>query len=230
MTDSKRDDLTLCLLMILFMFTLFTACFTDKDIDAANKTIEYLLSEQEASKAQIEELTTKTTEQEERILRLERLSETQINRLNYHSSELSRLTEDTSVRYNDLLREVNSFESAVEDLTPSQIILPTTWTGSRLTRSSGVNYGASGRETYYNLDMSGVVATMRRLGYSESQYPYWIREDGCKMLGNYIMVAANLRIRPRGTILETSLGWAIVCDTGGFVKQYPYGLDIATNW
>lgn len=167
---------------------------------------------------------------DERISELEKSDKTLINRLNYQISELTTLRADTNIRFKDVIREVNSFETAVENLTPSQIKLPTTWRGSKLTKSSGVNYGASGRETYYNLDMSGVVATMRRLGYSESSYPYWIREDGCKMLGNYIIVAANLRIRPRGTILETSLGWAIVCDTGGFVKQYPYGLDIATNW
>ena len=71
---------------------------------------------------------------------------------------------------------------------------------------------------------------MRRLGYSEAEYPYWVRSDGCKMLGPYIMVAANLKIRPRGTILECSLGQAIVCDTGGFVKNFPKGLDIAVDW
>lgn len=227
---SKKDDLYLWLILFLFILTLFTAYFADREIDALNKTIDYLISEQEASETQIEELRIITAEQAERISDLERLSQTQINRINYQSSELRSLRTDTSVMINDTIREVNSFESAVEDLTPRQISLPTTWTGSRLTRSSGVCYGPSGRETYYNLDMSGVVANMRRLGYSESEYPYWIRDDGCKMLGNYIIVAANLRIRPKGTILETSLGWAIVCDTGGFVKSYPYGLDIATNW
>ena len=99
-----------------------------------------------------------------------------------------------------------------------------------LTRTGGVFDGPSGRETYYNLPMKLVVKYMRRLGYSEEEYPYWIREDGCKMLGPYIMVAANLKIRPKGTILETSLGTAIVCDTGGFVKKYPKGIDIAVDW
>ena len=71
---------------------------------------------------------------------------------------------------------------------------------------------------------------MRKLGYSEKDYPYWVRDDGAKMLGNYVMVAANWKIRPRGTILKTSLGSAIVVDTGEFVKDYPKGVDIATNW
>ena len=101
---------------------------------------------------------------------------------------------------------------------------------SRLTAYAGVYQGPSGRETYYNLNMSLVVSYMRNLGYSEEEYPYWVREDGCKMLGNYIIVAANLSTRPEGTILETSLGTAIVCDTGSFVNTYPNGIDIAVNW
>jgi 3D (Asp-Asp-Asp) domain-containing protein len=71
---------------------------------------------------------------------------------------------------------------------------------------------------------------MRSLGYSAEEYPYWVRSDGCKMLGNYIMVAANLSIRPKGTIVQTSLGAGIVCDTGGFASSNAYQLDIATNW
>ena len=50
------------------------------------------------------------------------------------------------------------------------------------------------------------------------------------MLGNYIMVAANLSRHPRGSIVKTSLGLAIVCDTGGFASRNPTQIDIATNW
>ena len=103
-------------------------------------------------------------------------------------------------------------------------------TSGGLTKSAGVYNGPSGKETYYNLNMSGVVSIMRSMGYSEEEYPYWVREDGCKMLGDYIMVAANFSIRPRGTIVETSLGQGIVCDTGGFASYNTTQLDIATNW
>ena len=111
-------------------------------------------------------------------------------------------------------------------------VAPTTtkWSGDVLSKSKGVVYGPSGKETYYNLDMSGVINIMRRAGYSEADYPYWIREDGVKMLGNYVMVAANYNTRPRGTILESSLGTAIVCDTGGFAHSNPTQLDIAVTW
>ena len=78
--------------------------------------------------------------------------------------------------------------------------------------------------------MNGVVSKMRRLGYSEEEYPYWVREDGVKMLGDYVMVAASYDIRPVGTILESSLGMAIVCDTGTFANSNPTQLDIAVSW
>lgn len=97
-----------------------------------------------------------------------------------------------------------------------------------LTRQSGVFYGPSGKETYYNLNMSGVISIMRSMGNNDE---YWIREDGCKMLGNYIMVAADLSVHPRGSLVPTSLGMGIVCDTGGFVSNGSgVALDIATAW
>lgn len=104
------------------------------------------------------------------------------------------------------------------------------WTGDVLSKSKGAIYGPSGKETYYNLDMSRVVRAMRYAGYSEEEYPYWVREDGVKMLGSYVMVAANYEIRPKGTIIQSSLGYAIVCDTGGFARNNPTQLDIAVSW
>lgn len=101
------------------------------------------------------------------------------------------------------------------------------YNGGRLSRSSGTASGPNGKETYYNLNMSGVVRTMRGMGNTDA---YWERKDGCKMLGNYIMVAANLSRHPRGSIVKTSLGLAIVCDTGGFASRNPTQIDIATNW
>lgn len=102
-----------------------------------------------------------------------------------------------------------------------------TWNGSRLTAGSGVNYGPSGKETYYNLDMTGVIYMMRCLGNTDE---YWVRSDGCKMLGNYIMIAANLSVHPRGSLVQTSLGTGIVCDTGSFAEEDPNQIDIAVTW
>ena len=101
------------------------------------------------------------------------------------------------------------------------------WKGPVLSKSRGTITGPSGKETYYNLNMSGVVRIMRRMGNTDE---YWVRDDGVKMLGDYVMVAANLNIRPRGSLIETSLGTGIVCDTGGFASRNPTQLDIAVTW
>lgn len=102
-----------------------------------------------------------------------------------------------------------------------------TWNGPKLTPSAGVNYGPSGKETYYNLPMNGVISIMRSMGNNAQ---YWVRADGVKMLGDYVMVAAHLGLRPRGSLVPTSLGMGIVCDTGGFANGNPTQLDIATAW
>lgn len=101
------------------------------------------------------------------------------------------------------------------------------WGGARLSASAGVNMGPSGKETYYNLPMQGVVNIMRGMGNND---PYWVRDDGVKMLGDYVMIAAHLGIRPRGSLVPTSLGMGIVCDTGGFASGNPTQIDIATAW
>lgn len=99
-----------------------------------------------------------------------------------------------------------------------------------LTRSKGVFDGPSGREKWYNLPMSGVVEIMRSKGYDEIYYPYWIREDGVKMLGDYVMIAANTELRPKGSILETSLGKGIVCDHCAEAMTDYTLIDIAVDW
>ena len=109
-------------------------------------------------------------------------------------------------------------------------VIETSYSGSKLTRSRGSIQGPSGKETYYNLNMNGVVSIMRRMGFSESEYPYNVRADGVKCLGPYVMVAAHLGKRPRGSKVQTSLGTGIVCDTGGFASSNPTQIDVATAW
>lgn len=99
-----------------------------------------------------------------------------------------------------------------------------------INKRDGVYNGPSGFETYYNLPMQGVVKIMRNMGFDEQNWPYWERNDGCKMLGDYIMVAADFDIRPRGSIVETSKGKGIVCDTGDFIYINHTQLDIAVTW
>ena len=101
------------------------------------------------------------------------------------------------------------------------------WTGPKLTKQNGVNYGPSGKETYYNLPMGGVVRIMRNMGFSEAEYPYWVREDGVKMLGDYVIAAGNLKHWPRGSVVPSSLGDTLICDTGYLGWNQ---LDIAVVW
>ena len=100
---------------------------------------------------------------------------------------------------------------------------------NQLTAHGGVCYNDYDyKETYYNLPMERVVSIMREKGYSEKDYPYWIREDGIKMFGGFVMVAADLNQHPKGDIVNTSLGLGIVVDTGSAIKGNK--IDIATSW
>lgn len=87
--------------------------------------------------------------------------------------------------------------------------------------------GPSGEETYYNRNMNKVVDNMHDMGI-EGEYS--VRDDGVKMLGEYILVAANLDVHPRGSLVETSLGTGIVADTGEFANNNPTQIDIAVTW
>lgn len=101
------------------------------------------------------------------------------------------------------------------------------WDGTVLNAWRGTIIGPSGKETYYNLPMGGVISLMQSAGYS---YNYWVREDGVKMYGDYVMAACSFDIRPRGSIVETSLGTAICADTGTFAYTNPTQVDIAVDW
>ena len=144
--------------------------------------------------------------------------------------EIDILTTDIQNMQDELIsakEELNAIKQQSVEIVEEETYTYTIPQNDCLTPSKGVHYGVSGKETYYNLDMSGVISIMRSMGNND---PYWIREDGVKMLGNYVMIAANLNIRPRGSLVETSLGTGIVCDTGGFAEKDQTQIDIAVNW
>lgn len=117
-----------------------------------------------------------------------------------------------------------------EAVTEDQIVYE--WDGPKLAPGIGTVYGPTGKETYYNQDMTTLISWARDAGFDAETYPYWIREDGCKMLGKYIMCAANLNHFPRYSLVESSLGTCIVVDTGDFI-YYDEGwnwLDLAVVW
>ncbi len=80
------------------------------------------------------------------------------------------------------------------------------------------------QETYYDLNMSGVMGFCGKSGYS-------VRQDGVKIDDEgYVIVAANLSRYPRCSVVETSLGLGRVYDTGTFATTNPEQFDLATDW
>lgn len=90
------------------------------------------------------------------------------------------------------------------------------------TKSDGVT--VLRQETFYDLNMSKVMSYCGGGSYS-------VRADGAKVdQDGYILVAANLAMYPRCSIVETSLGAGKVYDTGGFAVDNPEQFDLATDW
>ena len=96
----------------------------------------------------------------------------------------------------------------------------------KLTRSLGRVDGVSEVETWYNLPMDLVIENMRKRGYSEADYLFYIRNDGVKMFGDFVIVAADLNKYPRGSVVYTTLGQGMVLDTGEDLDVF----DIAVIW
>jgi len=96
---------------------------------------------------------------------------------------------------------------------------------NRYTTSTGI----ARVETYYNLNMTGVMSIKQR--ECGGTTTVLIRADGVKTDDEgFVIVAADLRRYPRCSIVETSLGPGKVYDTGSFAHGNPEQFDIATNW
>ncbi len=160
------------------------------------------------------------------------------------STEKSDNNSESDATLVDEVVAATDFES-VEKLTPGVIIegypceglvIPFAATEDydrtqpHLTKQSGIFYGPSGKETYYNLPMGNVINYMRSLGYTTEEYPYWVRDDGAKMLGSYVMIAANTYAYPKGTVMDTSLGKGLVCDKCVAAIYGDVSVDIAVTW
>ena len=165
------------------------------------------------------------------IVLKETASETDAKINKYNNTLINKI--DTEIdNYIADMNEIAEIEELEEDIvTQNNTYVNTTYTQPTgdgvLTASKGVNYYGNQKETYYNLNMDGVISIAQLQGIEGE---YWVREDGCKMYGDYIIVAANLDIHPRGSLVETSLGTGIVLDTGGFAVSDPNQVDIATEW
>ena len=165
------------------------------------------------------------------IVLKETASETDAKINKYNNTLIDKI--DTEIdNYIADMNEIAEIEELEEDIVnQNNTYVNTTYTQPTgdgvLTASKGVNYYGNQKETYYNLNMDGVISIAQSQGIEGE---YWIREDGCKMYGDYIIVAANLDTHPRGSLVETSLGTGIVLDTGSFAESNPHHIDIATDW
>jgi hypothetical protein len=116
-------------------------------------------------------------------------------------------------------------EVVVEEILTEDIETPY----SVLNKRMGVNYFNGQKETYYNLRMTGVIRLLDDMGIPHGEY--WIRDDGAKMLGDYIMIATDTNRIPKGTIWETSLGTGMIVDHCSGSESYPgVWIDVAVNW
>lgn len=150
-------------------------------------------------------------------------------------NDLEKNIEDLTFTIDDIIAEADEEKEAEEVVqvtqstqysTPTYTSTYTTPTDG-LTPRGGVNYCGDQKETYYNLNMNNVVNNAHNAGIEGE---YWVREDGVKMLGDKVIVAANQDVYPYGSTVETSLGEGIVLDTGGFAADNPTQVDIATDW
>lgn len=186
-------------------------------------------TEAEQAKNDNRKLMSESIELEKKIQEIEKEKADLQAKLDTREKQLAKAKSEleTKAMAQEKARQSENRTSAAYDVKRSYKPIKYTWNGSKLTKSGGVNYGPSGKETYYNLPMGGVISIMRGMGNHDK---YWIRSDGCKMLGKYIIVAANLKVHPRGSHVRTSLGMAVVCDTGSFASSNPHQLDLAVDW
>ena len=79
-------------------------------------------------------------------------------------------------------------------------------------------------ETWYDLPMQKVVQRAQNMGIP---CEYWVRVDGVKMFGPWVIVAAHPS-KIRYTRVQTSLGEGIILDTHEMPNEEL--IDIATEW
>lgn len=187
--------------------------------------LEKTISDEQKELNNIKEAVKKEKERIEEKERLEKIQkEKELAEKAKAEQEQARIAQEQARIAQEQARVAQEVSTTTTTATSNASSIPT---GAKLTPSAGVFQGPSGKETYYNLPMQGVVSIAKSMGIAGD---YWVRGDGVKMYGDYVIVAANLNIRPRGSLVPTSLGMGIVLDTGGFASSNPTQLDIATNW
>lgn len=209
--DNRRLDFLYIIfatyLILISMYVSLSSEQYDKTVDRIIY-IEEKIAELDKKIVEINEIAVSTDEKINEVN--ETLIDTIDKQIEKHSNEIE--IEEVSIISNNVI-DTPSYDIPIEE--------------GVLTPSKGVNWFEGHKETYYNLNMSKVVENAHNNGIDGE---YWVRDDGCKMLGDYIMVAAGYSVHPYGSIVGTSLGTGIVVDTGGFASSDPYLIDIAVDW
>lgn len=157
----------------------------------------------------------------------------QIDGLNNNFDRLQKDIETQIKEINERIDEVEQARIEKEAAEENQAVITASYTPeytaptSGLTPSGGINNFNGHTESYYNLPMDGVIQQARNFGIEGE---YWVRDDGVKMYGDYVICACNRDIYPLGSLVETSFGTGISLDTGSFVAWNPTNVDIGVSW
>lgn len=216
----KSRDIAIIFIVIGLMLTAFAGIRTNIQLSKIDKKIDNVASETDATAERLDSL--------EEDFKTYRTGTKEI---------IDSICEQLKIHKEDMQNEIERIDDDVEQVkiskankrktyaTATRTVYPSNTDG--LTKQAGVNYYGEQKETYYNLNMSRVVSNAQGNGLDGE---YWVREDGAKMFGDYVIVAANQDVHPYGSTVETSMGTGIVLDTGGFASGNPTQVDIATDW
>lgn len=209
------------LILLLYSAIVILSICTNKAYEEMDNKLDIIASQTDATAEKVDNLETDFTEYKQNN---KDVIDMLIDNINNYKDEMQQ-------EIDSIYQDIEAVEIAKAESRQKRSITytPTVTYASTdgLTRSGGVNYYGEQKETYYNLNMSRVVSNAQGNGLDGE---YWVREDGAKMFGDYVIVAANQEVYPYGSTVETSMGTGIVLDTGEFANGNPTQLDIATDW
>lgn len=239
MKEGKFEIVFLIFLSMFVFGTLGSIWMHGSEIDKANKKLEALEIKIEEVSSGINTLTETTKELESikaDITTLKDNGKAYTNQIEGVSDSITKLQKELKDKVKELNDKIKAVEEAkAEKKAAEQAVITASYEPtpaynppvSGLTPTSGINNFNGHTESYYNLPMDGVIQQARNFGIEGE---YWVRDDGVKMYGDYVICACNRDIYPLGSLVETSFGTGISLDTGSFVAWNPTNVDIGVSW
>lgn len=216
----KTNDISMFLILLLYGSIAMLSICINKAYEEMDNKLDIIASQTDATAEKVDSLEADFTDYRQNN---KDVIDMLIDNINNYKDEMQK-------EIDSIYEGIEAVEIAKAEKKQRQATyIPITYYASTdgLTASGGVNYYGEQKETYYNLNMSRVVDNAKSAGVEGE---YWVREDGVKMMGDKVIVAANQDLYPYGTIVNTSLGEGIVLDTGTFANSNPTQVDIATEW